>query len=371
MANSIAAPIHINQEAEWQRKTVDAGPRCGYLARCRSEFIVAAMKCFARLIAVCAIAIHSLQAQSASRVSQLSAPKDVRMPDFTISNPNANKSAAIACSANGRLLAVAFEDAIRIYDVRQGNPPDTKLTRTLADSSLIHALILRGSNTLVSLAADGSVKTWDANSGKLLHRTSLNSGGFTVSAFAMGNQSLLATGTRDRVTLWNYGSGKSLNAFQTTDSTVSALAFTPDGKLLVVGTHKGVVRVFDIRTRTITRTIDLDSPICALSASMNYIVLGYSDGTLAQLSFQGETSTHEVSGHNDAVTAVAFSPQEERFASGSADGTIKIWNQSLKLLATLKGSAATFAITVSADGRTLATSSTNGLIEGWHLPAIP
>jgi WD40 repeat protein len=229
-------------------------------------------------------------------------------------------------------------------------------------------MAFRDSNTLVSLSTDRSIKTWDTP-GKILHRVTLDFGTFSVFTFAPNEQPFLATGSTDRVMLWNYQNGKLLNVSETTDSNVSALAFTPDGKLLVIGTHKGVVRVLDIATRKITGTMDLDSPICALSASMKNIVVGYTDGTLAELSFGGKTSTAEVSGHNGAVTAIAFSPQGERFASGSSDGTIKIWNaESRKLLVLLKGSAATiFSVAFGADGHTLVSSTTDGTISGWRL----
>src|SRR5579871_1334815 len=150
------------------------------------------MKYFVRLIAICAAGIFSVQAQPTSQVSQTSVqPKDVRRPEFTISNPNANNT-AIAFSANGLLLAAAFEHVIQIYDVHQGYPLSVKPSQTLAGAAT-HALTFLDSNILVSLATDGSVKTWDATSGKMLHRTSLDSGVFTVSAFATRNQPVLAT----------------------------------------------------------------------------------------------------------------------------------------------------------------------------------
>ncbi len=41
-------------------------------------------------------------------------------------------------------------------------------------------------------------------------------------------------------------------------------------------------------------------------------------------------------GHSDWVYTVAFSPDGKRFASGSADGTVRLWNtRPMKLVATL------------------------------------
>lgn len=329
------------------------------------------MKCFVCLIAACAASALFVQGQSGRQTSNAPA-KVIWKPDFTIPNAGAQRGGVIAYSANGQLLAVGFEKVIRIYDVRRGDKFGAKLTRSLASDSLILAITFRA-NTFISLSADGSVTTWNASSGEMLHHLSLQAGDFSTATFAPGNQPLLAAATGERVMLWNYQSGELLNTSEATDSTVSALAFTPEGKLLVVGTHKGVVRVEDVAARKITRTIDLDSPVCALSASMKYILLGYSDGTLAQLSFGGGTSTHEVSGHNAAVTTIAFSPQGERFASGSTDGMIKLWDaDSLKLLASLNGSAAAiFSIVFSADSQTLVSITTNGVINGWSLPINP
>lgn len=60
-------------------------------------------------------------------------------------------------------------------------------------------------------------------------------------------------------------------------------------------------------------------------------------------------------GHQHVVNGVAFDPQGERLASGSADHTVKVWDaQSGKLLRTLEGHTAHIAIVgFSPDGRIL------------------
>jgi WD40 repeat protein len=333
----------------------------------------AAMRCLATFVAVCAAGVLSVQGQLASGSSKAAEqPKSIRKPDFTISNAITNGSGLIAYSSNELRLAVGLKRTLNIYELRGRDPSNARLTRSLTLDSPIQAITFHNSNVLVSLSQNRGVTTWEVVSGSLIHNLFLNFETFNVSAFAPNDLPLLATGSLNHVGLWNYVSGELLSTFDTTDSNVSTLAFTPDGKLLVAGTHKGVVRVFDVATRKVTRTIDLDSPIRALSASTKYLVVGYADGTLAELGFRDQATTREVSGHNDVVTAIAFSPHGERFASGSKDGTIKIWDaESLKLQTLPNGSAAAiFSIAFGADGKTLISSTTNE-ITGWRLPESP
>jgi WD40 repeat protein len=200
----------------------------------------------------------------------------------------------------------------------------------------------------------------------------LNCGKLVIAAFAPGNQPLFAGGAFKEVKLWNYQDGELLKEVETMDSNVSALAFTPDGQRLVIGTVKGVVRVVDVAGRKVTGIIDLDTPVHALAASTKQIVIGYGDGTVGILSFGGEGSIPEVKGHEGAVNTIAFNPKGDRFASGSADGVVKVWDtETLNRVCSFEGTAAeVFFITFSPDGSDLIASSANGNINGWNLPSV-
>src|ERR1700751_5184366 len=72
--------------------------------------------------------------------------------------------------------------------------------------------------------------------------------------------------------------------------------------------------------------------------------------------------------HKDSVEAVAFSPDGQLLASGSADDTIKLWNPRTKqLLRTLEGHTnGVTHVTFSPDGQLLASGSTDDTIKLWN-----
>lgn len=170
------------------------------------------------------------------------------------------------------------------------------------------------------------------------------------------------------ITFWNYRTGRSLKTFEANDSEVSALGFTPDGKQLVVGTWKGVLRVFDIAAGKMVREIDLDTPIYSLAASMEHIAVGYGDGTVAVLNFSEQSSIPELKKQNGAIMCIAFSPKGDRFVCGSADGAVGVWDaKTLQLLGGQEGRGLkVLSVVFGPDGREIVAADTSGMVRSWR-----
>ena len=146
---------------------------------------------------------------------------------------------------------------------------------------------------------------------------------------------------------------------------VTALAFSPDGKLLAVGGYRGV-RLLEAGTGEAVRTLTgCADQVQAVAWSQNGKFLAAAGGTPGQAGevvlFDTQTwkPLHTLLGHTEVVYEVAWKPNAMELATGSLDKTARIWNAMTgECTRTIKDHAdAVFGVAYSPDGKLLATGS--------------
>jgi len=81
----------------------------------------------------------------------------------------------------------------------------------------------------------------------------------------------------------------------------------------------------------------------------------------------GVREHNTLSGHQNSVRSVSWSPDGQTLAMGSDDTTVKLWNKQGKLLQTLKGHQdSVWSVSWSPDGQTLATGSRDNTLKLWN-----
>lgn len=148
---------------------------------------------------------------------------------------------------------------------------------------------------------------------------------------------------------------------------VRAVRFSRDGAEVYTAGADGAVRAwFADELRPLGVRFARDVALTSLDAFGRRLVIGDDDGGLSV--YDGEFVTNE-SAHDRAVTAVAFSPSGELFASAGRDRSLVLWDpESMLHLARLpRGVEEITSLVFSADGRWLLAGNDDGEIERYDV----
>ncbi|PSF34257.1 hypothetical protein C7H19_19195 [Aphanothece hegewaldii CCALA 016] len=105
----------------------------------------------------------------------------------------------------------------------------------------------------------------------------------------------------------------------------------------------------------------------AFSPNNNYLATASRDNTVKLWTRQGQ-ELRTLKGHQGAIYGVAFSPDSKTIATASQDRTIKLWNLQGKELVTLQGhQGSVYSVSFSPDGQFIASTSRDETARLWNL----
>ena len=152
-------------------------------------------------------------------------------------------------------------------------------------------------------------------------------------------------------------------------SGVSALAVSPNGRLVVTGHRDHLARLWSARTGRLLRTLPgHEGQVIAVAFSPDgkLFATGASDGS-ARLWRADGSFVGPLVGHTGSVTTVAFNPRSDLVATGSLDRTVQIWQTELgRPPLVLRGHEdGVTRLAFTRDGRRIVTVSTDGTRRTW------
>ncbi len=190
--------------------------------------------------------------------------------------------------------------------------------------------------------------------------------------------------TNGKVTIWYLNTNTEKTLFSNYNEWIwNEVAFSPDGKVLATGSMDGIVKLWNPEDGTLIQVLgpkmggirDL-----AFSDDGEYLAAGSKDRSIRiwsmtsfeevqQFNHYYDEETKRFIGHYDIVTYLDFSPDGNLLATGSFDGTVRIWSvQTGTELLVLQGQTSyVFDVFFSQNGELLATSGRDGTVRIWKI----
>jgi WD40 repeat protein len=222
-------------------------------------------------------------------------------------------------------------------------------------------LLFPGGSTLASGSMDGTVRLWDANTGKHL-RTLENVRAVTSVAFSPDDTVVASAGRgTDSARLWDAGTGKHLITLPRHLTEVTSVAFSPDGAVVASASSDNKIFLSNPITGEGIRT--LSSP----HSRVNHIAFSPDSATLASAGGRATPTIclwdpksgsllRELMGHSNPIRQVAFSPDGTKVASASSLRLCTWGRKTGKQLSVTK-TPETASIAYSPNGSRLATAA--------------
>ena len=246
---------------------------------------------------------------------------------------------SLAYSPDGNTLALGqYDGTVKLTDVKSGR----RVGRLRGYDDIVNTVVFSPDGTKLAVGARGGdqssrgiVKLWrfPPKALDVLTQRSLSTfytqskGGIRV-AFSPDSR-ILAVGSDDGVSLLDVETGEKIVTLEKSFS--PAVAFSPDGRMLASRSADGT-RLWDVSTRKIIMTsrqeVESSGAPVAFSPDSKMLAMGTSRGKIVLLDVKTERNIATRHGHGEAVSSVAFSPDGNILASGSRDGTALLWKVS-------------------------------------------
>ena len=296
---------------------------------------------------------------------------------------------ALAFSPDGRLLATALDETIKIWDALSGVElvtlpkaggtvydltfsPDGRMLISSCAGELTEVWVVPGeaepAADVITVAKAGSLAPVDS---LLLRETA------TDAVFSPDQRAVAVSTASGAIWYWEVARHVTVAVPQSHSDWVYRLAFAPAGHRLGSVSKDGSLRLYG-STLGSGASASLSGEISALAFFPNgqTLATGGQDGTLRFWDVSLREPILEFPAHSAWVWGLAASPAGDRVATASADRTIKLWEvraqpngePGASFVRSLTGHTETvWGVDFAPDGRTLASASWDGTVRLWDV----
>ena len=228
----------------------------------------------------------------------------------------------VAAASNGKSFAEVSQGNLLLWDAKS----DTKNTVPLPCRETVSALALSASGQRLAIGC-GSELTLLSATGEVDKKLQGQEGLVSRLAFSDDGRAIAAADQEGAIRIWNVATG-SIEKTLPGSGEITALVFAPNGETLATATADNTTSIWNLQTGLAQgRFHKHDATINALAFSPNGLLLasGGDDRTIVVLEVATGNSKRTFKGHDQTIASLAFSPDGQLLAGGSGNAAVVLW----------------------------------------------